>query len=116
MKKYLLILILIVLITAYFFIFNNKSSNNHIEKIDTNINKDEQTIENKKVDLIDNFINTKINLPKKYEEKENYDKPTSNITNKISKEKNDTKLDVNVDINKETKEFEKLQFKIDKNF
>ncbi len=123
MKKQLLILILLIAIALYFFIPKNeikpelkpnieektKSENIIQEKTDT------KKIENKKVDLIDNFVNTKIDVPKNYQSKDNYTKPTSNTQN-ILKEKKETNIDVNVDINKETKELEKIKFKLEKNF
>lgn len=124
MKKYLLILTLLVIILVYFFIFKEQQSTNlvnvtkdkeiKIEKAKNEKNIENKT-ENKKVDLIDNFVNTKVKLPKNYEIKDNYEKPVNN-EKKVLNEKNNTKIDVNVDINKETKEFEKLKFKFEKNF
>ena len=124
MKKQLLILILIIAIALYFFIPKNdikpnieektKSTNIIEKKVETK-KVETKIIENKKVDLIDNFVNTKIDIPKNYQVKDNYNKPTNSTINS-SKAKSDTNIDVNVDINKETKEFEKIKFKLDKNF
>lgn len=125
MKKYLLLLIIIIPLTLYFFIFKTQSNNTQINnykdkeklKTENTIIKDnsKNKIENKKVDLIENFVNTKIVLPKNYDEKISYDKPNSDSKKSALKD-NSVKIDVNIDINKETKEFEKLKFKLEKNF
>lgn len=107
MIKYLIFIILSIFIIIYFFISTNKVNNNSYKKA--------PNVDNKKVDLIDNFINTKAPLEKNYHQKPNYDKPKT-VKQNLNKNKQDTNLDMDVDVNKETRELNKVQFKLDKKF
>ncbi len=126
MKKYyiLSIFILIGIVLIYFLVSNKKESKQteiiketqKEEKINTTnkIIKDDKIKKNTEPLLIDKIITTNIDEPNKNFNKDtNYAKPEELI--KENKKENKG-FNIGVDINKETKELEKIKFGLEKNF
>lgn len=126
MKKYyiLSIFILIGIVLIYFLVSNKKESKQteiiketqKEEKINTTnkIIKDDKIKKNTEPLLIDKIITTKIDEPNRNFNKDtNYAKPEELIKENKKESKG---FNIGVDINKETKELEKIKFGLEKNF
>jgi len=126
MKKYyiLSIFILIGIVLIYFLVSNKKESKQteiiketqKEEKINTTnkIIKDDKIKKNTEPLLIDKIITTNIDEPNKNFNKDtNYAKPEELIKENKKESKG---FNIGVDINKETKELEKIKFGLEKNF
>jgi len=115
MKKYYILILLafITLILIFFFISTKSiSTKNIIENKKVDIKKNEQI----DTPLVEQEINTKLEKENKnYLADIDYNKPKDN-PNKVNIKKEDTKFGIDVDINKDTKEFEKVRFGLEKKF
>lgn len=119
MKKTIFILTIIVLAIVLFFYFTEKKSSKTEEKRDKTISND-TTLKKEKIKEPSKNELPKLDLELNVDKNEFYKNQMYDKTKALNKdsikEKKDFDYDINVDINKENKEIDSLNIKLEKKF